>query len=256
MTRIFSISSLIALALSLISCESREQNSYGVDGTPLNETTITVADAQYNSLTFEWNKVDGAVEYGYKLTDTDGNTLDGGLTKLNSVKFEDLTHSTQYTFHLYAYASVTSDKTTSKENILAVTTPFWAAVNATGSYTSALLTTTTWEPTLVEERAAGKEGAFGTFTLQSWYNHEDYDLLFTVNDDNSINVLNGTVDENGWVLVLAGPATIKTNIYVRNGVLIDLTRCSFDRENQCLILYTKSTRTTGGDREGEDVFTW
>jgi len=240
----------------LCSCESREQMSYGEDATQLSTPSISVKDAQHNSLTFRWEPVADAIEYGYKLYDADGNLVEGGTTKVDTVKIEELTYSSDYTFHLYAYAKVIGDKTTSQEGVLAASTTFWPAVSTSGTYTSSIVSSTTksWGVDINEDRTNVSGDAYGTFTVSEWYNHSGYDLQFTVNADSTINVLNGTRDESIYVKVLAGASNIKTDKYARQGVQIDESKCRFDRTNQTLRIYSRSVYDTSV--EGFDELTW
>lgn len=239
------------LSLFICSCDESDPKQYG--GTqPLATPEVTLQASAYQ-LSFSWAPVDGAIQYGYKFNDADGKLIEGGLLGKTEISFEELTHSTQYQFMVCAYADIQGQYTTSAEAVLDAKTTFYPALDVTGYYTPSLLSYD-WEATLVETRTDGDDH-FGTFALQAWYEHDGYDLEFTVNDDGSINILNGTVDEaTGWTLVLAGPATIATNQYIRKGVLVDLSRCSFDRAGHELTLFVRSTKSAS--REGYDVFEW
>jgi len=247
------LSLLATLPLLFCACEESDPIQYG--GTqPLNTPVITLVDSEFDRLSFSWSTIEGALQYSYRLFDSEGQLIDGNLTTGTSAEFDDLTYSTDYYFMVLAYADVQSENTTSAEGVLQVKTPFYSAVNAEGDYTPALLSTT-WSATLVETRAEGDNDWYGTFTLQGWYGHEGYDLVFEIDTKGKIKVVNGTTDETtGWQLVQAGPQNIKTNQYVRKGVLIDESNCSFDREAHVLKLFTRSTKDAS--REGYDTFEW
>jgi len=250
---------LFVLPLLLWSCKDQVDPAEYGGTSPIGTPVVAIDSLAYDYLHLSWAPVSDAVEYGYRLEDMSGVIISGGLTKKTEVEFEELDFRTDYTFSVWAYPSVgnSADQTTSAVATVNTTTPFYVEVtDAEGTYTSAILTTTTWNPVLNEVRTAS-DTDFGTFTLAAWYNHEDYDLQFRVNySDNTIQVLNGTLDEaTGFVKVLAGPTTgIKTNQYVRQGVLIDQTRCSFDRSNHELRIFARSTKDAS--REGYDVFEW
>lgn len=248
------LSLLATLPLLFAACEESDPIQYG--GTqPLNTPVITLVDADFDYLSFSWTPVDGALQYCYRLSDKDGKLIEGDLTTGTTAKFDDLTYCTEYSLSVLAYADVQSDNTTSAEGLLQVKTPFYSAVNASGTYSSAILVTKTWEPTLVETRADGEDDWYGTFTLQAWYGTSDYDLQFEIDTKGNVKILNGTLDEaTGWQKVLAGPATNATNQFVRKGVLVDESRCSFDREAHELKLYSRSTKDAS--REGYDTFVW
>jgi len=248
------LSLLATLPLLFCACEESDPIQYG--GTkPLSTPVITLVDSQFDQLSFSWGAVEGAIEYSYRLVDGGGNILAGDLTTGTTATFDELTYCTDYYFMLLAYADVQSENTTSEEAVLNVKTPFYSPVNAEGTYTSAILVTKTWQPTLVETRADGNNDWYGTFTLQAWYGTSDYDLQFEVDKKGIVKILNGTLDEaTGWQLVQAGPATNATNQFVRKGVLVDESRCSFDREAHELKLYSRSTKDA--TREGFDTFEW
>lgn len=253
---IIAVFSLFIVCLLTTSCESREQMSYGEGATPLSTPNVVVKEAQHNSLTFQWEPVTDAIEYGYNLYDADGNLVEGGTTKVDTVKIEDLTYSSAYTFHLYAYAKVVGEKTTSPAAVILANTTFWSPVSTSGTYTSSIVVSTTksWSVDIDEAREAGKDDEYGTFTVSSWYNKSGYDLQFTVNPDSTINVLNGTREGTEYVIVLAGASNIKTDKNVRKGVEIEESKCRFDRTNQLLKLYVRSV--SDPTIEGVDELTW
>ena len=73
---------------------------------------------------------------------------------------------------------------------------------------------------------------------------------FTGNADNTINVLNGEIDEaSGWIKVQTGANSVR----VRNGLLIDPSRSYFDYASKQVYYYTKGTR---GSNEGYEYYTW
>jgi len=249
---------LFVLPLLLWSCKDQvDPAEYG--GTlPIGTPVVTVDSMAYDYLHYSWAPVADAVEYGYKLEDISGAVVGGGLTKKTEAEFDELNFRSDYTFSVWAYPTVgnSADQTTSAVATLNTKTPFFALVNdAEGTYTSVILTTITWNPVLNEERTAS-DAEFGTFTLSAWYRADEYDLQFRVNyNDSSIQVLNGEPDEeSGMLKVLAGPETIKTNQYVRKGVLIDEKKCRFDYLGRQLRLYVRSTKDAS--REGYDVFDW
>lgn len=237
--------SLVAIAaMCMASCSDDE-----VVKTPIAQPSIQVTQASHNSLTFEWTAVDGAVQYGYKFYDSMGELLDGGVTNVTSVSFTGLSLLSEYTLHVWAYPTMADEAATaSDEAILSYTTPFFTALNNVGVYYSAVVPNGSYDATIVEERTA--QDRFGTITIKNFYGVEGYDLVFTVNADNTINILNGEADEaSGMIKVMTG----NSNVRVKSGLLIDPADSYFDRENFELYFYAKATR---GSSAGYDYYAW
>lgn len=93
---------LVVLAAALVSCGKEEPKTLGA---PQNLR----AEAGANSLTFTWNKADGAVSYEYVLTEANGSP-ESSLTANNFKEFKNLKSQTRYHFKV---RSVGADKSTS-----------------------------------------------------------------------------------------------------------------------------------------------
>lgn len=78
------------------------------------KTPHVTCEATHNSLTFTWHSVDGATQYGYKLSDARGDVVATDVTTQCSASFDNLSPATSYHFSLCAYAKPYSDQTTSK----------------------------------------------------------------------------------------------------------------------------------------------
>lgn len=97
--------------------------------TPLDKTSAELKDASFNSLSFSWNKVKGAVQYSYQLSETESEeAVATGVTKGTSASFTDLKPSTDYTLTVLAYAPYDSDFTTSEPVVLSARTSDLVAV--------------------------------------------------------------------------------------------------------------------------------
>lgn len=79
--------------------------------------------ATYNSLTFHWDKVPGAVQYGYQLTGPGDVEVVTDVTNLTEVSITGLEPATTYKLSVWAYASFESDNTTSVATLEATTAP-------------------------------------------------------------------------------------------------------------------------------------
>ena len=216
--------------------------------TPIALPQVAVTNATHNSLTFEWAPVSGAVQYGYKVYDALDEIVAGGVTEKTSVSISDLNYLSSYTIQVWAYPTLEDDTATASDKAeLTVTTPFYTALNFAGTHTSGVISQT-YSATIVETRQ--QPDRFGTFAIRGFYGVEGYDLEFTVNADNTITVVNGTIDEgSGWKKVATGAS----NARVKNGLLIDESRSEFSRNDCTVTFYAKGTR---GSNEGYDTFVW
>lgn len=103
---------VIALISGLTACS-------GDDKTPLKASTGLLDNSGYNTLSFEWGKVDGARQYSYQLTETEtGKVVNTAVTKFTKVTFTDLKPSTDYTLTVRAYAAMDSDNTSAEPIVL------------------------------------------------------------------------------------------------------------------------------------------
>lgn len=89
---------------------------------PLSQTQGDSENATYNSLTFKWQEVAGATQYGYELTDSDEHLVVRDVTNETTVKIGDLLPGEEYTLKVWSYAAVGSDMTTSEPIILKAST--------------------------------------------------------------------------------------------------------------------------------------
>lgn len=120
LNRILGLLAVVLLAGVVSSCSDDCDVS---TATPLPGSEMSAKDIAYNSLTFSWNKIEGARQYSYRLTKTSTETIIlTGLTKETQVTFTDLEYDTEYTLTLLAYAQVYSDRTTSDPIVLTART--------------------------------------------------------------------------------------------------------------------------------------
>ena len=88
----------------------------------LTEPTATNVATSVNTLTFKWNQVDQATQYGYELTDPDGKVVVEDVTNATSVTISDLQPNTTYTLNVWAYAKAYGSVGKSKIATLTATT--------------------------------------------------------------------------------------------------------------------------------------
>ncbi len=156
------------------------------------------------SLVFSWNKVANAVQYSYTLTAADGAATGGGTTANTSIEFTGLTSSTAYTFSLTAYPEAGSeDYLASDAATLTVNTadipPVTELWRVTGTFDDG--TGTTWNDVLIAY-------SDGSYTIKDWYNIKGYDFEFVINEDGTIRLTNGTVNEYGNPSIEAGDGMV------------------------------------------------
>lgn len=90
--------------------------------TPLSSTQIENGGATYNSLSFHWEPVAGATQYGYELSDPNGKLIVRDVTDVCEATFNELQPSTEYTLTVWAYAGIFGDHATSAPIVLKATT--------------------------------------------------------------------------------------------------------------------------------------
>lgn len=116
-TKIFAMLLSLACATGFYSCSDDD------DVKPaLQNPTVTETAGAYNSLSFEWNEVANAVQYGYRLSDPDGIAVDAGVTHGKSVTIGGLQPATTYTLQVWAFASMDGDYSTPPAVTLTATT--------------------------------------------------------------------------------------------------------------------------------------
>ncbi len=113
----------------------------------LNSPSVSTTLQTFNSLTFEWDKVENAVQYGYQLLDPSGNVVSTGTTTATTATLTDLQYATTYTLNVWAFAAMNSDFTTAPTVTLTATTaPLTKLATPTVSLaTSGSTNTFSWE---------------------------------------------------------------------------------------------------------------
>lgn len=113
-----SLASILAVTpATLTSCND------DTDPTPIAATSQLKSDAlSYNSLSFTWEPVENAVQYGCQLTAANGEVIDAKVTKATTVTFTGLQAATTYTLNVWAYAVPGGPYTTSEPVTITATT--------------------------------------------------------------------------------------------------------------------------------------
>lgn len=123
LNKIIRMLAIVALVAGMPSC-----NDDDALATALDTTQGETEKVSYNSLTFEWDKVDGATQYGYELYDNNDLLVVRSVTSKNSVTIGDLKPATEYTLKVWSYAALGSDHTTSAPFELKATTTALKAI--------------------------------------------------------------------------------------------------------------------------------
>lgn len=91
--------------------------------TPLNEPLPVLTVSTESALSFQWEKVNDAIQYAYELKEKrSGEIVGADVIAGNSIDFSGLKLNTEYIFSVWAYAELLSDHSTSKTSILEVST--------------------------------------------------------------------------------------------------------------------------------------
>lgn len=109
----------ICAACSLILLEACSDDD---PKTPLATVNGEVSAVNYTSLTFSWDNVAGATQYGYELYAGEDSEPIAGVTQDTFKKFSGLEQNTEYTLKVWAYAAVDGAETTSEPVVLKGTT--------------------------------------------------------------------------------------------------------------------------------------
>ncbi|MDE6480029.1 MAG: fibronectin type III domain-containing protein [Muribaculaceae bacterium] len=117
LNKIIRMLAIVALIMAQPSC-----NDDDVLATALDTTQGETEKATYNTLSFEWDKVEGATQYGYELYDNNDILVVRSVTSKTSVTISDLKPATEYTLKVWSYAALGSDHTTSAPIELKATT--------------------------------------------------------------------------------------------------------------------------------------
>lgn len=114
---------IFAMLVSLACCFGFYSCSDNDDPKPaLQNPSVSQSAGAYNTLSFEWNDVPNAVQYGYRLSDADGMAIAAGVTHDKSATFTDLLPATTYTLQVWAFASMDGDYSTPPAVTLTATT--------------------------------------------------------------------------------------------------------------------------------------
>ena len=161
----------VALVSVMTSCSDDDV------ATPIaSDAEVENSGASYDKLSFEWDKIGGAIQYGYELIDGDGNVVCRDVTTQTSATIGSLQPSTEYTLKVWGYPAIGSGYVQSEPVVIKATTDplkTLAAPTVSGSQAEVTYTVswrsvtgaTGYEYTLTN--AAGDEISSSTTTSRS-----------------------------------------------------------------------------------------
>lgn len=115
------INKIIAL-FAIVSLLLAPSCSDDAPAVPLESTQGENAGITHNSLSFEWDKVAGAVQYGYELYDNYESLVVRDVTGKTSLTLRNLKPATEYTLKVWAYAAIGSGYISSEPIVMTATT--------------------------------------------------------------------------------------------------------------------------------------
>lgn len=107
-----------ALAL-LVAPSCKDDDTLGI---PLETTSGGNSGITHNSLTFEWDKIKDATQYGYELYDANNELVLRDVTSNTKIVVTSLKPATEYTLRVWGFAAMNSGYTSSEPWVLKATT--------------------------------------------------------------------------------------------------------------------------------------
>ena len=104
-------------ALMLLSCSNDDSTP-----TPIESPAVAQTSATVRTLSFQWDAVDGAMQYLYRLTDANGEEVTADVTSDTSCTIEDLDIDTEYTLSVQAYSVIGSGQSNSNATTITART--------------------------------------------------------------------------------------------------------------------------------------
>ena len=114
--KLFAILLCVACSIGLYSCSDDDAKQ------PLANPAVNTSGTSYQSLTFSWDAIPNAVQYGYRLTEEGDGYSESGVTKATKIKFNNLQPATTYQLEVWAFAALDGDYSTPPAVVLTATT--------------------------------------------------------------------------------------------------------------------------------------
>lgn len=171
---IFAMLLSLACSAGFISCSDEDTLKQ-----PLPAPSVSNEAGNYQSLSFNWEKVENTIQYGYKLYDPEEAVVEAGVTTKTSASFSGLKPATTYTLRVWAFNGMDSDYSSSPA----------AEITAT---TAALIKLAT--PTLTISNENGK-------TVASWNAVADAETYeYSIRDAANLLVTSGSIAETSYTI--------------------------------------------------------
>lgn len=97
------------LSLACVGALTACDDSDDFTKTALSTPEVSQTSVGYRSLDFEWQPVANTTQYGYKLLNPDGVSVDAGVTKDTRAHFDGLEPDTEYTLNVWAFAGLDTE---------------------------------------------------------------------------------------------------------------------------------------------------
>lgn len=105
------VAALLALPIAFTGCSQDDPFEFDDNGKESIDTPSLVQSAiTVSQLTFEWNEVEGAVQYAYELRDPQEELVSGNVTTSTTATFTGLKDNTIYTLNVWALTALNSEK--------------------------------------------------------------------------------------------------------------------------------------------------
>lgn len=115
-TKIFTLLLCTAFSMGLYSCSDE------ADLQPIDKPALISTAVSYESLSFSWDAIPNAVQYGYRLSNESEGFSESGVTKQTQATFDGLQPATTYKLEVWAFAAVGGDYSSPAASEISATT--------------------------------------------------------------------------------------------------------------------------------------
>lgn len=259
--RLFSMTSVLLSAfvaiLALTACGEDEKEIVPTLDAPV----VTIGNVTSSTIQFTWTAVEGVRQYSYRVTNPNGKVVTAGVTQERSVTASKLQPVTTYTIEVIAYPTVIGSANNSETKTEASTVFYEIIEDFSTTYVSSLqanMASVTNRGTINEDRSGDDYEAdwYGVFTISKFCGVNNYDMVFKVNRDNTITILNGEgYDEDGRAILKTGKSSSATLSFDK--IFIDEHSAVFDGPKRQLTFSAKNNGTGNKLRESTtETITW
>ncbi len=134
MAKLYKTGAFVAALLMLLGIASCSNDD--VVKTPLDSPSVVMGGKTVSTISFSWDKVEGATQYACEMYTTDGTFVCGNVVTETSFNATGLSANTEYVLKVWAYGPLGGDKTTSPTVELKETTNDYTQLSAVTGVTS------------------------------------------------------------------------------------------------------------------------